>query len=84
MHSHIRKFPTIPTLAIEVISPSQTIQAMLDKARLFVRAGVKVVWTVEPYSRSVFVTTPALEQVFHNEPVESEGIRIDFTDIFAG
>ena len=84
MHSHIRKFPTIPTLAIEVISPSQTIQAMLDKARLFVRAGVKVVWTVEPYRRSMFVTTPAQEQVFHNEPVESEGIRIDFTDIFAG
>jgi Uma2 family endonuclease len=72
-----------PLLAIEVISPSQNIQAMLDKARTLVRAGVKAVWTVEPFTRSVFVTTPGGDALFHGELVETEGIRVDFAKVFS-
>lgn len=78
----ILKFPEKPVLAIEVISSSQTIQEMLAKAKQLVSEGVKTVWTVEPYSQTVFVTTIDKETLFHEEIVESEGIRIDFSQIF--
>ena len=47
----IPRFPEKPTLAIEVVSSSQTIQEMLQKADQLVAEGIKVVWTVEPYSK---------------------------------
>lgn len=78
----VLRFQEKPILAIEVVSSSQTIQEMLEKAAQLIKAGVKVVWTVEPYSRSVFVTTPIEEQLFHGETVESEGITVDFSKVF--
>lgn len=79
----VPKFQQMPILAIEVISSSQTIQELLEKATQFVKAGVKTVWTVEPHSRSVFVTTQTEEKLFHNEVVENEGIQVDFAKVFA-
>ena len=78
----VPKFQQMPVLAIEVISSSQTIQELLEKATQLVKSGVKTVWTVEPHSRSVFVTTQTEEKLFHNEVVENEGIKADFTKIF--
>jgi Uma2 family endonuclease len=60
----ISKFPDRPVLAIEVISSSQTIQEMLQKAKQMVNEGVKTVWSVEPYSQSVFVNTSERETYF--------------------
>lgn len=80
----IRKFPEAPTIAIEVISPSQDTQELLEKAVMLVENGVKAVWTVEPFTDSVFVTTKDGEQLFHNQAIESEGIRVDFKRIFGG
>lgn len=77
------RFQQKPLIAIEVISPSQTIQAMLEKARVLVEAGVRAVWSVEPFSHSVFVTTVDGETLFHNELVESEGIQVDFAKVFS-
>lgn len=76
------KMPLMPTVAIEVISASQNIQDMLVKAERLIQAGVKAVWTVEPYSRTVFVTTEAGEAIVHQQPVASEGIQVDFQHIF--
>lgn len=78
----ILRFQERPLLAIEVVSSSQTIQEMLQKATQLVSEGVKVVWTVEPYSRTVFVTTPKGEALFHEELVENEGIQVDFSKVF--
>lgn len=79
----ITKFPEMPTLAIEVISASQNIQDLLNKAKLLVNHGVKAVWTVEPFGNTIFITTKDGEQRFHNQPVESEGIQVDFRQIFS-
>ena len=78
----IPRFQEKPTLAIEVVSSSQTIQEMLQKATQLVAEGIKVVWTVEPYSRTVFVTTTEGEALFHEQPIESEGIKVDFSKVF--
>ncbi len=76
------KFPEMPILAIEVVSASQNIQDLLEKARLLINNGVKAVWTIEPFTNTVFVTTKEGEKRFHNEEIESEGIKVDFRQIF--
>lgn len=78
----ITRYTEMPVLAIEVISSSQNIQDLLEKAEMLVSNGVKSVWTVEPYSRSVFVINGKTKQIFQNQEVESEGIKVDFRQIF--
>lgn len=78
----ITRYNKMPVLAIEVISPSQNIQDLLEKSKNLVSAGVKTVWTIEPFSKTIFVTTNAGIQIFHNTTVESEGIKVDFQAIF--
>ena len=78
----VLKVKEMPMLAIEVISSSQNIQTLLDKSMLLVNAGVEAVWTVEPYGRSVFVVSKAGKRLFHEEWVESGGIKVDFKQVF--
>jgi len=47
-----------------------------------IQAGVKAVWTVEPFSRAVFMTTAAGDYLNHNYRVESRGIVVDFQQVF--
>ena len=57
----------------------------MDRALLqaqLIQAGVKVVWTIEPHSRSVFVTTSSEEKLFHDGIVENEEIQVDFAKVF--
>ncbi len=76
------KYPQMPILAIEIISASQNIQTLLEKAELMVKNGVKSVWTIEPFGQAIFVTTDKGEEIFHNQTVESESIKVDFKKIF--
>ena len=80
----ILKVQQLPLLAIEIVSSSQSIQALLDKANLLVNAGVKTAWVVEPYSRSIFVINNQIKTLFHEESVESDGIQVDFAKVFRG
>ena len=77
------KYPEMPILAIEIVSPSQNIQSLLEKAAVLVAHGVKAVWTVEPFGRSIFVVTAEGKQVLHNQEVETAGIKVDFKRILA-
>ena len=78
----ITRYSEMPILAVEIISASQNIQDLLEKAELLVKNGVKYVWTVEPFSETVFVTTENGEEIFHNQVVTSEDIQVDFKKIF--
>ena len=78
------RFPEMPIVAIEVISASQNIQDLLNKASKLVSFGIKAVWTIEPFGRTIFVTTKDGEEIFHNQEIESEGIKVDFRKIFNG
>jgi len=79
----VLKVDRLPLLAIEVISSSQSIQSILDKAKLLVKSGVKTVWIIEPYGRSIFVLDLTGQQLFHEEVVTSEGIQVDFAKVFS-
>ena len=76
------KYSEMPVLAIEVISASQNIQDLLEKSKLLVSHNVKAVWTIEPFTNTIFVTTPSVIQKFPSQTIESEGIVVDFQKIF--
>ena len=80
--SDITRFEQPPLIAIEVISPSQNIQTLLEKAKILVQSGTKVVWTIEPFSHSIWVTNEKETKLFYNTKIESEGITVDFQKIF--
>jgi len=79
----ILKIKDLPILAIEVISSSQSVQAIFEKSKILVNSGIKTVWTIEPYGRSIFVVNKEGKKLFHEEIVESEGVTVDFTKIFS-
>jgi Uma2 family endonuclease len=78
----ITQFAEMPLVAIEVISASQNIQKLLEKANRMVKAGVKSVWTIEPFGETIFVTTDEGEKIMHSQTIESEGVSVDFKKIF--
>ena len=79
----ILRMKELPVLAVEVISSSQSIQELLEKAKVLVKAGVATVWTVEPYGRSIFAVSSNEQKLFHEELVAAEGISVDFAKVFA-
>ncbi len=56
---HFGDFP--PDLAVEVRSPSESMRSLLAKARTYLEAGVRLVWLVDPNSRTVIVLAPDAE-----------------------
>ena len=78
----VTRYTEMPILAIEVISASQNIQDLLDKSKMLLAKGVKAVWTIEPFTNTIFVTTKDGIKRFTNQTVESEGIKVDFQKIF--
>ena len=79
----ILKVKKMPELTVEVMGLHQSVQEMLDSAKLLLKAWVKAVWIVEPYARSVFVLSGKEQRIFHEELVETEGIRVDFAKVFS-
>jgi Uma2 family endonuclease len=80
----ITRYEELPLFAIEVVSSSQTIQTLLQKAQKLVEAGISQVLTLEPYSRTVFITEKDKQnRLVHNGMVEIEGYcQIDFGKVF--
>ena len=51
----IKAFPVPPDLAVEVISPSEAFRKVVEKAFAYLEAGTRLVWVIEPGSKTVFV-----------------------------
>lgn len=54
-----------PALAVEILSPSDTHEDLVEKIALYLEAGV-VVWEVDPDFRTIRVHRPGEEPVMHN------------------
>ncbi|GAB3644178.1 Uma2 family endonuclease [Spirosoma arcticum] len=79
------KVDRVPLTVVEIMSPSQTVTELTDKARLFFGTGVKSYWLVQPTFRSVVILQPnADELVFHNDVLTdpTNGISIDLKKVF--
>ncbi len=51
----IKAFPVPPDLAVEVISPSEPFRKAVEKAFAYLEAGTRLVWVIEPGSKTVIV-----------------------------
>ena len=70
----------VPLTVVGIMSPSQTVTELTDKAKLFFATGVASYWLVQPTFRSVVILQPGADElVFHNNILTdpTNGISID-------
>jgi Uma2 family endonuclease len=60
-------FPLAPDLAIEILSPGNTKAEMERKLREYFAAGVRLVWYIDPETRTARAYTAADQYVEHGE-----------------
>lgn len=56
----------VPTLAVEILSPNDTVEQVEEKVDTYLKAGVPVVWVVAPHRRTVTVHRPRQEPELFN------------------
>lgn len=59
-----------PTLAVEVLSPTDTQEDIHEKINVYLRAGVPLVWVVSPFDETVTVYRPGAKPVLFNSSQE--------------
>lgn len=62
-----------PVVAVEILSPSDVQEDVLDKVAEYLDAGVKLVWVVEPRFRTVTVYQRGADPVMFNATQELDG-----------
>ena len=82
-------FEGVPVLAVEVLSPHDTLEYLRERVKLLLKAGVKIVWLVDPDAETVIVRrkgTPPLmvnaSQELTAEP-ELPGFRVSVASLFS-
>ena len=65
--------PVPPDIAVEVISPSNSAEAVEVKVQLYLSVGVSLVWVIFPEARSVHVRRPDGSATIHNEQQDLGG-----------
>ncbi len=89
--SHDETFwPGAPDLAVEVVSPADTVSEVDDKVRAWLDAGAGAVWIVDPKSRNVTVYRSAtdIQTLTEDDDLRGgdvvPGFRCRVGEIFAG
>jgi len=65
-----------PDLAIEIVSPSNTADAMHTKVAEYLAAGTRLVWVVDPARRTVTTYRSLLQPVVRTEPESLDAAEI--------
>jgi Uma2 family endonuclease len=80
----------IPVLAVEIVSPSDKMQDVLEKVGDYLDAGVPLVWIAEPVFRTVTVFRPDAEPELFNARQQLRGdphmpgFSVSVNSIFGG
>jgi Uma2 family endonuclease len=78
----------IPTLAVEILSPSETLERVDEKTDAYLAAGVPLVWLLDLHDKSVTVYRPGAEPETYNRLAELTaephlpGFRVKVADLF--
>lgn len=87
------KYKGVPTLVVEVLSPSTRSKDMLKKLDLYKQCGVKEYWLVDPKNKQIYVYTLEQNEIAENmcflkdaheyvESVHFNGLKVSLKDIF--
>ncbi len=63
----------VPTLAVEILSPNDTVEDIHEKLTAYRLAGVPLAWVLDPYNRTVMVHRPDAEPELFNVRQELSG-----------
>jgi Uma2 family endonuclease len=78
----------VPEVAIEVVSPSNSAEEILEKIREYFQAGCQRVWVVYPKEKQVYVYRSATQNIILSLKDELEGeavipgFRLPLADLF--
>jgi Uma2 family endonuclease len=74
-----------PLIAIEILSPEDSLRAMQEKAAEYRRFGIENIWIIDPEPRITYrYTSAGLEEVRDGELVVAETpIRVVLSELFA-
>ena len=77
----------MPIMAVEIVSPTQVIQDVLEKFPIYFQAGIQSCWLVIPAAQTVSVYTAPTQAHVFTAPIDLVdpvlNIRIPLTQIFA-
>ncbi|GBD36562.1 hypothetical protein HRbin36_01687 [bacterium HR36] len=82
-------WPVVPDLAVEVVSPYETVERLTQKVDEYFRYGARQVWVVMPRLRRVYVYSSATAVRILTEQEELEGgevvpgFRLKLSELFA-
>ena len=65
--------PYMPDLAVEVVSPSQTLAETRRKAKVYLRHGTVMVWLIDPEQNTAESWTAAGDGTARNEIIDRDG-----------
>ena len=65
--------PFMPDLAVEVVSPSQTLEEVRRKAAVYLRHGTVMVWIIDPERQEAESWTAADDGTARSEIIHSDG-----------
>jgi Uma2 family endonuclease len=78
-----RYFQVAPDLAVEVVSPTDSIKAVQRKAAKYVAFGTRLVWIVYPGEKTVDVCRPSEQGVMSVQEMSADGV-LDGSDVLPG
>ncbi len=82
-------FPVAPDIAIEVVSPNNTSEEMMEKTNLYLENGSRLVWIIYPQTRviSVFRQNNVISLLRENDTLDGEDVlpnfRLSVAELFA-
>ena len=82
----VLKGKEMPLLAIEILSPRQGVQTLVDKFKLYFALGVQSCWLVYPHAKSIAVyRTPNDFEMFAKGDVVDDivNVSLPLSDIFS-
>lgn len=74
-------FPTAPDIAIEVVSPNNTSEEMMQKVDLYLQNGSRLVWIIYPQTRliTVYRQNNLVSLLRENDTLEGEDVLPNFS-----
>lgn len=82
-HKDSTKANILPEIVIEILSPSQSIHELMQKAEKFLQAGIQQVWTIEPYGKIVYISQPENREVKISGQLVFHDLQLDLQQLFS-
>lgn len=83
------QWEVVPNLAVEIVSPTNTVDDVEDKLEDYFRAGVQLVWVIHPLRRRIYVyeSLTTLRVLLEKDELTGEpavpGFRLPIAALFA-